>query len=269
MLISRQVAPDMVEVEVRFVELLLDTGASGDATNTVNATLRRLKTGDTVSLSDILENLNRNGSVNSLSAPKAAMRLGEEGTMKVVRTFVYPTTVAAREMTVTNQAGVSPVEVYQGVLMAPAGYVTNEEGVSMTVLPLADRENRKLILNIKAGVNELQGWKQQEAIFVAKDGKEKKLSLSLPVIATRAVCTRVSMEDGTTIVLGSDHKEFKTEIEDKVPVFGSVPLIGRFFRSRQIVVQWRHWLVLVTARLVDYRGQPCGWDHEAGEENVP
>lgn len=53
-----------------------------------------------------------------------------------------------------------------------------------------------------------------------------------PTINTRVIESTVRLQDGETIVLGGLIQESKVVSENKVPILGHIPLLGRLFRSR-------------------------------------
>src|SRR6202008_3301727 len=55
--------------------------------------------------------------------------------------------------------------------------------------------------------------------------------INQPIFSTRKVTTSVSIWDGQTVVLGGLMREDVQKVEDKVPVIGDIPFVGRLFRS--------------------------------------
>lgn len=53
----------------------------------------------------------------------------------------------------------------------------------------------------------------------------------IPAINTRSFFSTVRLKDGETIILGGLIQERETNIEDKVPILGDIPLIGTFFTN--------------------------------------
>jgi general secretion pathway protein D len=50
--------------------------------------------------------------------------------------------------------------------------------------------------------------------------------------------------------------EERTSVEDKTPIFGDLPYVGRFFRSKADSVRQKVVIFLVTAEVVDPSGEP-------------
>jgi general secretion pathway protein D len=64
----------------------------------------------------------------------------------------------------------------------------------------------------------------------------------------------VTLWDGATLVMGGLTREDVKKVSDKIPVLGSVPIIGRFFRTKGESTQKRNLLIFVTANLVNPGG---------------
>ena len=80
--------------------------------------------------------------------------------------------------------------------------------------------------------------------------------INQPIFSLRKVSTSVSVYDGSTVVLGGLVREDIQKVNDKVPVLGDVPLVGRLFRSKVDQNIKRNLIIFVTARLIDPSGQP-------------
>ena len=78
-----------------------------------------------------------------------------------------------------------------------------------------------------------------------------------PVFATREVSTEVTVFDGATIVMGGLTRDEVKYVEDKIPVIGDLPGIGKLFRSEGETRQKRNLLIFVTANLVSPGGSPA------------
>ena len=77
-----------------------------------------------------------------------------------------------------------------------------------------------------------------------------------PVISTIRGNTTLSIVDGETVVLGGLLKESHIKVEDRVPLLGSLPFIGRLFRSESDTSVRQAYIILVTVRLQDPAGEP-------------
>ena len=81
-----------------------------------------------------------------------------------------------------------------------------------------------------------------------------------PFFHQRSVQSSVSVYPGATIVMGGLITELRRAMDDKIPVLGDLPFIGRFFRNHSEKTSKRNLLIFVTTRRVDAHGRevPAG-----------
>lgn len=72
----------------------------------------------------------------------------------------------------------------------------------------------------------------------------------IPSINTRELETKVLVKNGETIVLGGIFQHETNNVISKVPFFGDLPLLGRFFRNTNEVENKREILIFVTPKIV-------------------
>jgi general secretion pathway protein D len=89
--------------------------------------------------------------------------------------------------------------------------------------------------------------------------------INQPIFSTRKVTTSVSVFDGQTVVLGGLIREDVQKVEDKVPLLGDIPLIGRLFRSSIDQHLKRNLVIFVSARLINAAGEPVHVEEEEEE----
>jgi general secretion pathway protein D len=65
----------------------------------------------------------------------------------------------------------------------------------------------------------------------------------------------VSVWDGQTVVLGGLMREDVQKTEDRTPIIGDIPIVGRLFRSNSEQHLKRNLVIFVTARLINPGGQ--------------
>ncbi len=79
--------------------------------------------------------------------------------------------------------------------------------------------------------------------------------LNQPVFDTRRINTKVLVRDGSTVVLGGLIREDLETIDDKVPLLGDLPLIGRLFQSKATQSIKRNLIIFVTAKIYRNDGE--------------
>ena len=72
----------------------------------------------------------------------------------------------------------------------------------------------------------------------------------------RRVRTEVTIWDGATVVMGGLTREQAVTVDDKVPVLGDIPLLGRLFQSKGESSEKRNLLIFVSANLISPGGSP-------------
>ena len=91
-------------------------------------------------------------------------------------------------------------------------------------------------------------------LFVTKDSVGELVASAtggfVPSIDTRSVITTVLVEDGQTVVLGGIFETEERETVQKVPVLGSIPVLGYLFRSTVVVDNQAELLIFVTPRIL-------------------
>jgi len=78
----------------------------------------------------------------------------------------------------------------------------------------------------------------------------------IPIIATRKAVTQVSLKDGYTMGIGGLLTQNIGTTQSKVPVLGSIPLLGRLFRSDGKTVGTTNLIIFITAKSISSEGAP-------------
>ncbi len=77
---------------------------------------------------------------------------------------------------------------------------------------------------------------------------------SIPIIATRKAKTNVSLKDGYTMGIGGLITSSQDHGGTKVPVLGSIPVLGRLFSSKNVNDSVTNLLIFITAKTVSADG---------------
>ncbi len=77
----------------------------------------------------------------------------------------------------------------------------------------------------------------------------------LPFYRVREIDTEVTIADGATLVMGGLTSEKVEAFEDRVPLLGSMPLVGRLFRNEGERAIKRNLMMFVTAKIVEPTGR--------------
>jgi type IV pilus assembly protein PilQ len=87
---------------------------------------------------------------------------------------------------------------------------------------------------------------------VNKDTPNHKLIVGgTPAVDTKRIQTQVQVEDGDTIVIGGIYVEEQSEITNKVPYLGDLPVLGALFSNNSRRNNRRELLIFITPRIVE------------------
>jgi general secretion pathway protein D len=81
-------------------------------------------------------------------------------------------------------------------------------------------------------------------------------SILMPIFSVQRANTSVTVVDGGTMVIGGLIEERVQNVEDKTPVLGDIPLVGRLFQSKAKQNVSKAVIFLVNVRLLDPTGRP-------------
>lgn len=131
-------------------------------------------------------------------------------------------------------------------------------------------DGQDVTLSLTLNVNEFEGFLNWGSPIMAtsirsqntpkKDEDNKGVMLTpnqilQPIIKRYCENTKVTLRDGSVLVLGGLKQAKKVKFEDKVPVIGDLPLVGRLFRSEGEQNERKVMLILVKVDVVDPTGR--------------
>ncbi len=73
-------------------------------------------------------------------------------------------------------------------------------------------------------------------------------------ISTKNLQTQAMVEDGGTLIVGGIYQEENSNIVNKVPLLGDIPVVGNLFKSRARKEARRELLIFITPRIMDSTG---------------
>jgi general secretion pathway protein D len=190
-----------------------------------------------------------NGDV--LSSPKVTTLSGTTAILRMVTERYFPESWTEPEVTAGSlNTGAS----YKPSI--PTFGEARDIGVILEVLPTVASDNYSIDLELKPQVIDFIGYDDAFNYDMVINGQTITAKASMPILSSRTVETKVIVWDGETVVLGGMIQERVQKYEDKVPLIGDIPVLGRLFRSSGEKSAKVNLLVFVTARLVDPSGRP-------------
>ncbi|MDD5199017.1 MAG: hypothetical protein PHC88_04380 [Terrimicrobiaceae bacterium] len=228
----------------------------------------------------VLRALDQQKGIDLMSAPRVTAKSGQRATIQLVREFRYPTQFDPPQIPQSVGTGFSPVTP-----TTPSAFETRNLGVELEVEPTVGPDGYTIDLNLSPRVTEFDGFinygspiytSAREVLTGVVNGAAAVTALTglgtilgpqstvlisnnvinQPIFSVRQVTTQVTVYDGQTVVLGGLMREDVQKVEDKTPILGDIPLVGRLFRTSADQHIKRNLIMFVTASLLDPAGQP-------------
>jgi general secretion pathway protein D len=229
----------------------------------------------------VIRALNQKKGVDLLSAPSVTTKSGQRAIIEVIRELRYPRTYTQPQVpsisSTTGTALIPGVATTVPVVVTPTtpqDWETRNTGVTLEVEPVVGGDATTIDLNLVPQVVEFEGFinygspinavgvNTVAGISVSQPVELTPNVINQPVFSTRKVTTSISIYDGQTVVLGGLMREDVQKVEDKVPIIGDIPLVGRAFRSNVDQHTKKNLVIFVTARIVTPAGIPLNEEEE-------
>ena len=219
----------------------------------------------------LMRGLSQKTGVDLMTSPSTVTRSGQASSVRVVREFIYPTEYEPPEIPQT----ISSTEIYlNGVFIGsegnnsfpvtpatPTAFTMREVGVILEVLPTADANKNFIEVVMKPSVTDFDGFVNYGTPINMPSGngsvRVTDNSILMPVFSTQRVdIPTLSVADGSTIIVGGLLQQSLQSVEDKTPVLGNLPVVGRLFQSKAHQPTSTAIIFMVNVQLVDPTGRP-------------
>jgi general secretion pathway protein D len=230
---------------LRGTEIDFSDFANQTSGNGLNLTLQGILSG--TQYQAVLHALAQDERTKTLSSPRITALNNQTATIKIVTEFVYATRYQASVVREDlNSDGdfadtVSSVKETRFVNV-PQDFVTKDLGILLHVTPSVGLDRRTITLALKPEVSEL------------KTTDDFGGEVELPRFTARNLETSIAIDNGETVMLGGLMKDTTGRTVTRVPVLGSMPVLGKLFRKESDSVERSNLLIFVTAQLVDPSG---------------
>jgi general secretion pathway protein D len=229
----------------------------------------------------VIRALNQKKGIDLLSAPSVTTKSGQRAIIEVIRELRYPRTytppqvpsISTSTSTIVGASTSVPVVVTP---TTPQDWETRNTGVTLEVEPVVGGDATTIDLNLVPQVVEFEGFinygspinavgvNTAAGISISQPVQLTPNIINQPVFSTRKVTTSVSVYDGQTVVLGGLMREDVQKTEDKVPIIGDIPLVGRAFRTNTEQHTKKNLVIFVTAKIITPAGLPLNEEEEEG-----
>lgn len=152
-----------------------------------------------------------------------------------------PRVVASNQQKAVIQTG-EEIPYQEATSSGATSVVFKKAVLSLTIIPQITPDN-KIILRIRA-TQDTRG--QNVTIGQQTNGTP----VSIPAINTQEVESNILLNNHETIVIGGVYRKIKTGTLDRIPFFGSLPVVGYFFRHRGEHDEKHELLIFITPSII-------------------
>lgn len=222
----------------------------------------------------IMRGLSQKKGADIMTAPSIMAKSGQKATIEIIREFIYPTEYEPPEL---------PQQIGQGVggggfggiggggggtfpvtPATPTAFEPRNTGVTLEIEPTLGNNDSVIDLRFAPEIVEFEGFinygspiqsPSTDALGNPTTVTITENRIEMPVFSVRRVSTSLSIYDGHTVAVGGLMREDVQNVEDKVPVLGDIPLIGRLFQTKAENRIKSNLIIFVTAQIIDATGR--------------
>jgi general secretion pathway protein D len=204
----------------------------------------------------MLQALEQSGKAQTLSVPRVTTLNNQPAKIWEGREFRY----FERFTTIDVVTSVTDNRENRASRLVPTGQPSREElGYKLEVTPSVGADRQTIILSLAPEISDLADWVFYESADVETSINNRTTNtlgmVKLPIFIKRQIVTKVAVRSGDTVVMGglinsTDQKDVR-----RVPLLGSLPLLGALFRYEVVNKVQRNLLIFVTARVLAETGE--------------
>lgn len=235
----------------------------------------------------VMRALSQKKGVDVNASPSVTTKSGLKAIAEVTQEFIYPTEFDPPRLPqgggqITGGGGQQQI----ATPTTPTAFEMRKTGVLVEVEPIISEDGRTVELTIAPELTQFEGFVNYGSPinvpaslsvlpiqlstgatgYVPLSSRDQLITPNLilqPVFKTQKVVTAVKVYDGATIVLGGVKIENRTLVEDKVPILGDLPFVGRLFKSNTKQTSMKNIIIFVTVEVVDPSGRRVNRDSAA------
>ena len=228
----------------------------------------------------IMRGLAQKKGTDLMTAPSVTAKPGQKATIEIIREFIYATEYEPPQLPQQNNNGGGILGNNGGggggfaTPSTPSAWETRNTGVTLEIEPSIADNNYVIDLRFVPEIVEFEGFINYGSPIMSPStdvfGNPTTVVITdnrieMPVFSTRRVNTSLSIYDGYTVAVGGLIREDVQNVQDSVPIFGSIPIIGRLFQSKAENRIKSNLIIFVTAQIIDATGRPL----RGAETNAP
>lgn len=222
----------------------------------------------------IMRGLSQKKGADLMTAPSVTARSGQSAKIEVIREFIYPTEYEPPELpnSVGTTSGISLVPgggqsggSFPVTPATPTAFETRPTGITLEIEPTIGENDFLINLKFVPEITEFEGFINYGSPIQAPGTDAlgnpvvsviTENRIEMPVFSIRRVNSELSIYDGYTVAIGGLIREDVQNVEDKVPILGDIPFIGRLFQTKAENRIKSNLIIFVTAQIIDATGRP-------------
>lgn len=209
----------------------------------------------------LMRGLDQKTGVDMMAQPSVTTRSGQAASVFIVEEFIYPTEYEPPELPSGGGGGATSTIVTPAT---PTAFEQRDLGIKLEVLPVADAKRRYVDVSLKPEIIDFDGFVNYGSpinttdvgIFGSVTTQLTENAILMPIFSIRRADSNLVVADGATIVIGGMLKQEVTDVQDKTPILGDIPVVGRLFQSEAESTRSTAVLFLVQVELLDPTGRP-------------
>jgi general secretion pathway protein D len=210
----------------------------------------------------LMRGLDQKKGVDILAQPATVTRSGQSSNIEIVREFIYPTEYEPPELpnTVGSNFGGGATPVTPAT---PTAFETKEVGITLEILPVVDANRKYITVTLNPVFSDFQGFVNYGSpinttatnlLGISETVVVTENAILMPVFSKDTVSTTVDVLDGGTVAVGGLVQEVSQIVNDKTPILGAIPIVGRLFQSDAKQPVKKMIIFLVNVELMDPTG---------------
>lgn len=229
----------------------------------------------------LIDMISQKTSSDIMSAPSVIVNDGTQANITVSREFSFPTEydppqVESRTF-INSVEGIGTFDFIDDIFTDtdttteinrtiaipsfPTDFEERNVGVSMSVKPQITVDKQRVYLTLQPELVEFDGFVNYGSVIrdpLSTDNRIISINeIRQPVFSTRTVeNAQLEIQDGYTMVLGGLIREDISTVDEKIPLLGDLPLLGRAFRSKAEQSIKRNLLIFISVRILRPDGKP-------------
>ena len=232
----------------------------------------------------VIRALAQNKGTDFLNAPTVTTRSGLPARIEVIRDFIYPTEFDPPELPNSvgsnslGGGGGATVTTFPVTPANPAAFDSKPVGSILEVEPVVSADKKLVEVNMDITHREFIGFVNYGTPITsaAIDGLGRPTNVVItenriiqPIFETRRLKNSTSIYDGQTLFIGGLLGESSETINDKVPILGDAPILGRLFKSNARKSSRKALMIFLTVRVLDPSGRPLHGSAVNAAANTP